>query len=92
LLTKITDELCYGFRYLGFKKTILLNRKLLINLIDQYKNGSISWSQFSMSVKVAHAERVGNPTTRSVVPGKPKEEDYFYTNPQECLPPLMDHN
>ncbi|KAK8470710.1 hypothetical protein PHAVU_003G037700 [Phaseolus vulgaris] len=79
-------------RYLGFKKTILLNRKLLVNLIDQYKNGSISWNQFSMSVKVAHAERIGNPTTRSVVPGKPKEEDYFYTNPQECLPPLMDHN
>nr|KYP69771.1 DUF246 domain-containing protein At1g04910 family [Cajanus cajan] len=75
-------------RYLGFKKTIILNRELLVELIDQYKNGTISWNQFTISVKVAHADRVGNPTTRSVVPGNPKEEDYFYTNPQECLSPL----
>ncbi|RDX89167.1 hypothetical protein CR513_29138, partial [Mucuna pruriens] len=75
-------------RYLGFKKTILLNRKLVVKLIDQYKNGTISWNQFSTSVKVGHADRVGKPSTRSVVPGKPKEEDYFYTNPQECLSPV----
>ncbi|QCD90190.1 GDP-fucose protein O-fucosyltransferase [Vigna unguiculata] len=75
-------------RYLGFKKTIVLDRKVLVNLIDEYKNGSISWKQFSTSVKVAHAERIGKPSTRSVVSGKPKEEDYFYTNPQECLPPV----
>jgi len=73
---------------LGFKKTIVLDRKVLVNLIDEYKNGSISWKQFSTSVKVAHAERIGKPSTRSVVSGKPKEEDYFYTNPQECLPPV----
>ncbi|KAL5179401.1 O-fucosyltransferase 34 [Glycine soja] len=75
-------------RYLGFKKTILLNRKILVKLIDKYKNGIINWNQFSTSVKVAHADRVGNPITRSMVPGKPKEEDYFYTNPQECLSPV----
>ncbi|KAJ1412094.1 GDP-fucose protein O-fucosyltransferase [Sesbania bispinosa] len=72
-------------RYLGFKKTILLDTKLVVKLIDQYKNGTISWNQFSTSVKSAHEDSVGNPTTRLVVPGKPKEEDYFYTNPQECL-------
>ncbi|KAL5123446.1 O-fucosyltransferase 34 [Glycine soja] len=75
-------------RYLGFKKTILLNRKILVKLIDQYNNGTINWNQFSTSVKVAHSDRVGNPSTRSVVPGKPKEEDYFYSNPQECLSPV----
>lgn len=73
---------------MGFKKTILLNRKILVKLIDKYKNGIINWNQFSTSVKVAHADRVGNPITRSMVPGKPKEEDYFYTNPQECLSPV----
>ncbi|KAI4344553.1 hypothetical protein L6164_011767 [Bauhinia variegata] len=71
-------------RYLGFRKTILLDRKLLVELIDQYKNGTINWKQFSAEVKAAHADRLGNPTARSVVPGKPKLEDYFYTNPQEC--------
>ncbi|KAK7275037.1 hypothetical protein RIF29_16143 [Crotalaria pallida] len=73
-------------RYLGFKKTILLDRKFLVQVIDQYNNGTISWNEFSTLVKAAHADRIGNPITRSVVPGKPKEEDYFYTNPQECLP------
>ncbi|KAF1869254.1 hypothetical protein Lal_00020931 [Lupinus albus] len=72
-------------RYLGFKKTILLDKKFLVKIIDQYKNGTINWKEFSTKVKEAHADRVGNPNTRSLVPGKPKEEDYFYTNPQECL-------
>nr|POE94076.1 uncharacterized protein CFP56_56145 [Quercus suber] len=72
-------------RYLGFKKTILLDREVLVELIDQYNNGTLSWDEFSVSVKAAHADRMGNPIRRSEVPGKPKEEDYFYTNPQECL-------
>ncbi|KAE9605617.1 putative GDP-fucose protein O-fucosyltransferase [Lupinus albus] len=79
-------ELVEGHRrYLGFKKTILLDRKFIVQAIDQYKNGTINWNQFSTSVKAAHADRVGTPSTRSEVPGKPKEEDYFYTNPQECF-------
>ncbi|CAL0308046.1 unnamed protein product [Lupinus luteus] len=72
-------------RYLGFKKTIILDKKFLVQVIDQYKNGTINWKEFSTKVKEARADNVGNPITRSVVPGKPKEEDYFYTNPQECL-------
>ncbi|KAL2482290.1 O-fucosyltransferase family protein [Forsythia ovata] len=75
-------------RYLGYKKTILLDRRLLVNLIDHYKSGSLNWDEFSAEVKDAHAERMGNPTERLVIPDKPKEEDYFYANPQECLQEL----
>jgi hypothetical protein len=74
-------------RYLGFKKTILLDRKLLVDLIDQYTNGSLNWPEFSSAVKEIHEERMGNPTRRVVIPDRPKEEDYFYANPEECLQP-----
>lgn len=72
-------------RFLGFRKTVLLDRKLLVDLIDRYNNGSLSWDEFSFSVKEAHADRMGTPTRRLVIPDRPKEEDYFYSNPQECL-------
>uniref|UniRef100_A0A2P2QUR8 EF-hand domain-containing protein n=1 Tax=Rhizophora mucronata TaxID=61149 RepID=A0A2P2QUR8_RHIMU len=75
-------------RFLGHKKTILLDRKALVELIDQYKSGMLDWEEFASAVKEAHSDRMGSPTKRLEVPGKPKEEDYFYTNPQECLPPL----
>lgn len=75
----------YNVRFLGNKKTILLDRKLLVDLFDGYTNGSLSWDEFSITVKDAHANRMGNPTTRVVIPDRPKEEDYFYSNPQECL-------
>ncbi|XP_059286445.1 rhamnogalacturonan I rhamnosyltransferase 1-like isoform X2 [Lycium ferocissimum] len=74
-------------RHLGFKKTILLDRKLLVDLIDQYNDGSFTWNEFSTAVKEAHAERMGNPTKRLVIPDRPKEEDYFYSNPWECFEP-----
>uniref|UniRef100_A0A7N0T1S4 O-fucosyltransferase family protein n=1 Tax=Kalanchoe fedtschenkoi TaxID=63787 RepID=A0A7N0T1S4_KALFE len=76
-------------RYLGFKKTIQLNRRLLVQLIDLYANGSLSWHDFSSAVKEAHADRMGNPKKRLVIRDRPKEEDYFYANPEECLPPSM---
>ncbi|KAK4257278.1 hypothetical protein QN277_006887 [Acacia crassicarpa] len=72
-------------RYLGFKKTILLDRKLLVVLIDQYHNGVLNWEEFSSAVKRAHASRMGSPSKRIVIPDRPKEEDYFYANPEECL-------
>ncbi|CAA2968938.1 O-fucosyltransferase 34-like [Olea europaea subsp. europaea] len=76
-------------RYLGYKKTILLDRRLLVNLVDQHNSGSLTWNEFSTAVKEAHAECcMGNPTKRSVIPDRPKEEDYFYSNPWECLKPL----
>lgn len=78
----------FCFRFLGFKKTILLDRRLLVDLIDQYTKGSLSWDEFSSAVKESHGDRMGNPIKRLVIPDRPKEEDYFYANPQECLQPL----
>ncbi|KAE8693955.1 transcription factor BIM1-like [Hibiscus syriacus] len=72
-------------RYLGFKQTILLDRRFLVDLIDQYNNGSLSWDEFSEAVKESHENRKGQPTKRLVIPDRPKEEDYFYANPEECL-------
>jgi hypothetical protein len=72
-------------RFLGFRKTILLDRKHLVGLFDQYNNGSLNWDEFALSVKEVHAERMGEPTKRIVIPDRPKEEDYFYANPEECL-------
>ncbi|KAK4799098.1 hypothetical protein SAY86_024463 [Trapa natans] len=72
-------------RSLGFKKTILLDRKLLVELIDQYNSGILSWDQFSSAVKISHANRMGSSSKRLVIPDRPKEEDYFYANPYECL-------
>ncbi|KAJ9163479.1 hypothetical protein P3X46_023142 [Hevea brasiliensis] len=74
-------------RFLGFKKTILLDRRLLVDLIDRFNNGSLSWDEFSSAVKESHANRMGNPVNRLVIPDRPKEEDYFYSNPEECLQP-----
>ncbi|XP_073010908.1 rhamnogalacturonan I rhamnosyltransferase 1-like [Typha latifolia] len=72
-------------RYLGFRRTVLLDRKLITELVDQYSNGSLGWEEFSSSVKAAHENRMGMPSKRVVIPDRPKEEDYFYSNPQECL-------
>lgn len=86
----IVITLQFLYRYLGFKKTILLHRQLLVDLIDQYNNGALNWDEFSSAVKEAHADRMGSPTKRLVILDKPKEEDYFYANPEECLEP-SDH-
>lgn len=72
-------------RYLGFKKTILLDRKRLVQLLDLFQNGTLPWHEFATSVRGAHEKRSGQPTLRRVIPDKPKEEDYFYANPQECF-------
>ncbi|KAM7280193.1 hypothetical protein ACFE04_007327 [Oxalis oulophora] len=72
-------------RFLGFKKTISLERKQLVGLIDEYTNGSLSWDEFSSTVKETHANRMGSPKKRNIIAERPKEEDYFYANPQECL-------
>ncbi|XP_043725412.1 rhamnogalacturonan I rhamnosyltransferase 1-like [Telopea speciosissima] len=72
-------------RYLGFKKSILLDRKNLVELLDLHQNGTVSWDEFAIAVQLAHEKRVGQPAHRRVIWDKPKEEDYFYANPQECL-------
>ncbi|KAK0574669.1 hypothetical protein LWI29_027068 [Acer saccharum] len=76
-------------RYLGYKVTINLDKLAVVSLIDKYRNGTLSWDKFSESMKEAHENRMGGPTKRLKIPGKPKEEDYFYINPQECLPPFV---
>ena len=49
------------------------------------QNGTLSWNEFSAAVQSAHEKRMGQPSRRRVIADKPKEEDYFYANPQECL-------
>lgn len=70
---------------MGFRKTIVLDRKKLVELLDLFQGGALSWDEFSDAVKEAHRSRTGQPAERKVVPGQPKEEDYFYANPLECL-------
>ncbi|KAM7483101.1 hypothetical protein LguiB_007684 [Lonicera macranthoides] len=77
-------------RYLGYKKTILLDRRFMVDIIDEYNSGLMNWDEFSYATKEAHADRMGNPTKRLVIQDRPKEEDYFYANPDECLQPVDD--
>ena len=70
---------------MGFRKTIQLDRKKLVELLDLFQGGVLSWDEFSDAVKEAHKSRMGQPTERKSIPGQPKEEDYFYANPQECI-------
>lgn len=72
-------------RYLGFGKSILLDRRRLVELLDMHSNKTLSWDDFVVAVRFAHENRMGEPTQRRVIADKPKEEDYFYANPQECL-------
>ncbi|KAM0821076.1 hypothetical protein ACQ4PT_071024 [Festuca glaucescens] len=73
-------------RFMGFKKTVLLDRKLIVDLTDQYNNGSLRWDEFSLLIKSAHANsRMGSASKRTAIPDRPKEEDYFYANPPGVL-------
>ncbi|XP_077224503.1 O-fucosyltransferase family protein isoform X2 [Tasmannia lanceolata] len=72
-------------RYLGFGKTILLDREKIVDLIDLYHSKKLSWDEFGVAIRQTHAKRFGQPTRRKVIVDKPKEEDYFYSNPEECL-------
>ncbi|KAG2409551.1 hypothetical protein LR48_Vigan01g117600 [Vigna angularis] len=72
-------------RFSGFKKSILLDRKKLVELLDMHQNGTFSWNEFTNAVRKVHERKMGQPTRRRVEADKPKEEDYFYANPYECL-------
>ena len=50
-----------------------------------HHNRTLSWNEFVAAVALVHEKRMGQPTHRRVIVDKPKEEDYFYANPQECL-------
>ncbi|XP_078154512.1 rhamnogalacturonan I rhamnosyltransferase 1-like [Carex rostrata] len=73
-------------RYLGFKRTIIPDRKNIVSLVDQYNNGTLYWDEFASEIKAAHRNRIGTAAVRTVIPDRPKEEDFFYSNPHECLP------
>ncbi|KAJ1698760.1 hypothetical protein LUZ63_007272 [Rhynchospora breviuscula] len=73
-------------RYLGFKSTILPDQKNIVSLVDQYSNGTLNWDEFATKIKAVHKNRMGMPSARIVIPHRPKEEEYFYSNPYECLP------
>ncbi|KAH9709667.1 rhamnogalacturonan I rhamnosyltransferase 1 [Citrus sinensis] len=60
-------------------------RKILVGLLDMHHNGTLSFNEFTVAVRLAHKKRMGQPTRRRVIADKPKEEDYFYANPQECF-------
>lgn len=53
--------------------------------MDLHQNGTLAWKEFAAAVQAAHERRMGQPMLRRVIADKPKEEDYFYANPQECL-------
>ncbi|PHT94049.1 hypothetical protein T459_01931 [Capsicum annuum] len=72
-------------RYRGYKKTIQLDRKTLVGLLDLHQNWTLSGDEFAVAVRQSHKGRIGQPALRRVIEDKPKEEDYFYANPHECL-------
>lgn len=72
-------------RYLGFKRSIILDRRKVVQLVDLYENKMLSWDQFVAAVQETHKMRMGQPACRRAVANKPKEEDFFYANPHECL-------
>lgn len=72
-------------RYTGFRKTILLDRRKIVELLDLLQDNELTWDEFTESMRELHNDRMGQPTRRNVLLGRPKEEGYFYSNPQECL-------
>ncbi|KAK8483412.1 hypothetical protein V6N11_021231 [Hibiscus sabdariffa] len=58
-------------RYLGYKTTISLDRRLVFGLIDQYKNGTLMWDEFSLSVNKIHDDGRGKPARRTENPDHP---------------------
>ncbi|KAH1030548.1 hypothetical protein J1N35_042722 [Gossypium stocksii] len=67
-------------KYEGFRKTIIPDKKNFVKLIDRMDKGLISWEEFSMKVKILHANRTGGAVLRK--PGKVvKSEETFYANP-----------
>ena len=57
----------------------------IVEQIDKLKNSTIDMDEFSLEIRQAHENRTGTPFERRQTPGLPKEEDYFYANPLECL-------
>ncbi|XVE52565.1 hypothetical protein DITRI_Ditri02bG0131800 [Diplodiscus trichospermus] len=67
-------------KYEGFRKTIKPDKKNFLKLIDRMDRGLVSWDDFSLKVKILHANRTGGAVPRR--PGNSaKTEENFYANP-----------
>ncbi|KAL1126398.1 hypothetical protein V6Z11_A13G108600 [Gossypium hirsutum] len=75
-----------GHRRHSLLALLLTKKKLLFSLIVEYKNGTLLWDEFSLLVKKIHEDRTGKPAKRKENPDHARQEDSFYSNPQECLP------
>ena len=64
---------------------MVLDRRKLVELIDLYHNGRLKWHDFSLAIKEHQGNHTGTQKRRTGIPDRPKEEDYFYANPEECL-------
>lgn len=53
-------------RYLGFKRTILLDRKRLVALLDLHQYGTLSHDNFEVVVRLAH-EKMSQPSHHRVI-------------------------
>ncbi|KAJ7300075.1 hypothetical protein O6H91_Y081100 [Diphasiastrum complanatum] len=64
----------------GYRKTIVPDRSSIVNLIDLYESGQISWDNFQSKLREIHMNRVGAPSIREIG-DLPKSEENFYANP-----------
>ncbi|KAL8192938.1 hypothetical protein R6Q57_027386 [Mikania cordata] len=64
----------------GFQKTIYPHKRKFVKMLDELDKGRLSWDEFSMHVKKAHANRTSRPRRR-LSGVKPKHEENFYSNP-----------
>ncbi|CAH2075781.1 unnamed protein product, partial [Thlaspi arvense] len=68
--------------YYGNMARVVEGHRRIAGFASEWNN---IMDEFSSAVKLVHEKRMGQPTRRIVVVDKPKEEDYFYSNPQGCL-------
>lgn len=67
-------------RFEGHRRTLIPDRKEIVNLVDMYDSGVLSWSEFRERMKNCHIGRDGSPVYR-VKGSNPKLEDNFFANP-----------
>eukprot|EP00850_Spirogloea_muscicola_P013357 SM000090S24319 [mRNA] locus=s90:228288:231108:- [translate_table: standard] len=73
-------------RYLAHRTTVVLRRKRIVHLIALAEQGKLPYTDLLGAIHDAHKARTGFPVKRLVsADGRPDEEDYFYSNPHECL-------
>ena len=84
--TKSCTFTSFGFKYnfiwffcscLVLLRSILLDWRKLLELLDMHENKALSWDDFVKVVRLAHERTLGQPASRNVVPDKPEEEEFF---------------